>query len=225
MTKTNTASAKAGASASQADERGIAKTVPATPETALAARDALRAWMKARREQVMPKLTQLELSRRLGFPYSIVTAWENGTRSILLSQFMAWCQELSLAHDENCEEYGAFWSAILPDEKAGIATGSRMDAEVNGRLKELRKQLRFSLREMADVTGITAGHLQRIEANQSNISVAQLRNIHKKLKVSYEWLVEGMGEWNETTLLDELVKLRRENALLEELRQKNRKSV
>ncbi|WP_216726156.1 helix-turn-helix transcriptional regulator [Hymenobacter siberiensis] len=223
MTKKKTADISTEGPTPRAVGRSLTTTLPTTPASVLVARDALRAWMRERREEVTPKLTQLELSRRLGFPYSIVTAWENGTRSLLLSQFVGWCQELGLAHNENCEEYGAFWQAILPDDKAGIATGSRMDAEVNGRLKELRKELRFSLREMADITGITAGHLQRIEANLSNISVSQLRNIHKKLKVSYAWLVEGKGEWNEVNLLDELARLRRENELLEQLRQTNSK--
>ncbi|MBO2012571.1 helix-turn-helix transcriptional regulator [Hymenobacter negativus] len=175
----------------------------------------LREFIKSYRLAHKPKLTQLELSRMLGYTYSIVTAWENGTRIILASQLVAWAQALDVPE----REVVPFVAVARPDGAGHGATGSRMDAEVNARLKWLRKELRFSLREMANMTGISAGHLQRIESNQSNVSVAQVRNIHQKLKVSYEWLIDGTGTWDLRDFNEELARLRRENQLLEQLRQ------
>jgi transcriptional regulator with XRE-family HTH domain len=184
-------------------------------------RHQLGAFMKSRRVAHEGAFTQLGLSRALGFSYSVVTNWENGTRSVLASHLTAWASQLGV----DPKDLAQFATAVLPDEKAGIATGSRMDAEVNARLKELRKLLRLSLRDMADRTGISTGHLQRIESNQSNLSVAQVRNIHRNLKVNYAWLIEGEGEWNAASVEDELERLRRNIELLESFRQQTSQAL
>jgi len=197
--------------------------LPASPSTnpaaaALETRDRLRAFLKNTRLSLMPKVTQLGLSERLRFPYSIVTAWENGTRAIYQNQLLAWAEAVGLDKGEQDELLAAHAGGYLSDKTAGISTGSRMDEAVNTRLKQLRKHLRFSLREMADVSGISTGHLQRVEQNKGNLSVAQLREVHQKLRISYGWLIDGKGEMSEETLQDKVTRLERENALLEALR-------
>ena len=71
---------------------------------------------------------------------------------------------------------------------------------------------------MAEVTGISTGHWQRIELNNSNLSVAQVRQIAKRLEVSYEWLIDGKGAPNQQTMQQEINRLTRDNEVLESFR-------
>lgn len=194
-------------------------------EQALAKRLGLRQWMKEQRLCATPKLTQMGLSQVLDFTYSIVTAWENGVRIVTESHFRAWGAALGLSEAVLQEQIAQAGPAIQPDSKLGISTGSRMDASVNARLKWLRAELRLTLREFGDATGISAGHMQRIENNVSNLSIGQLRSVHHKLQVNYEWLIDGIGTYDRSAQLAELIRLRRENELLESLRQAQSMSV
>lgn len=190
-----------------------------TNEQMLVLREGLRKTLKARREEHAPRLTQFALSQQLGYPYSVVTGWENGTRLFYRSNVVAWATALGCDEIETTALLTEYGAGILPDEKAGISTGSRIETALNERVKALRKERRFSIREMAEVTGISAGHWQRIEMNQSNLSVAQVRQLARKLRVSYTWLIDGQGEPSCETMQQTIDRLTRDNELLESFRQ------
>lgn len=188
------------------------------PEQVLALRHELCAALKTRRLAEQPRLTQNVLSQRLGYPYAVVTGWENCTRLFYKSNVRAWATELGYGAEEVAALLATYEAAILPDDQAGISTGSRIETQINERVKALRKERRLSIREMADVTGISTGHWQRIEQNNSNLSVAQVRQIGKQLKVSYEWLIDGTGEPSQQTLQQTIDRLTRDNEVLESFR-------
>ena len=190
-----------------------------TSEQATELRAELNQLLKARRLLQVPRLTQQVLSERLGYPYSIVTGWENGTRLLYVSNFSAWLEGLGIDQEEGRVLYARYSPIILCDERAGLETGSRIDTEVNERFSALRKERRFTIREIARLTGISTGHLQRIESNASNLSVAQVRGVVKALRLNYEWLIEGKGEPSAEPLHKELARLQRDNELLENFRQ------
>ena len=190
-----------------------------TPEQVTALRNELCAALKARRLAHEPRLTQSVLSQRLGYPYAVVTGWENCTRLFYRSNVLAWATSLGYSENELQELLLAYGPAILTDEKAGISTGSRIETELNERMKVLRKERRLSIREMAEVTGISTGHWQRIEINQSNLSVGQIRQIARKLHVCFNWLINGEGRHDKQSMQQEIDQLRRENQVLESFRQ------
>lgn len=196
--------------------------LPESPDLAseevLALRHELCKALKTRRLAEQSRLTQNVLSQRLGYPYSIVTGWENCTRLFYKSNVLAWATELGYSADEVASLLATYEAAILPDEKAGISTGSRIETALNERVKALRKDRRLSIREMAEITGISTGHWQRIELNNSNLSVAQVRQIAKRLEVSYEWLIDGKGAPNQQTMQQEINRLTRDNEVLESFR-------
>lgn len=189
-------------------------------ESMLELRGRLRTLLRERRLAQQPRLTQSALSEQLGYPYTVVTGWENDTRLFYISNVRDWAKALGYNEEEVTALLDEYGPAILPDEKAGISTGSRIETEMNERVKALRKERRLTIREFADVTGISTGHWQRIELNISNLSVAHVRQIAKVLKVNYEWLIEGRGEANSETLQQEVARLKRENEILESFRQK-----
>lgn len=189
-----------------------------TVEQATALRAELNLLLKARRLAQVPRLTQQALSEQLGYPYSIVTGWENGTRLLYVSNFSAWVEALGIEQEEGRVLYARFSPIILCDERVGLETGSRIDNEVNERFSAFRKERRFTMREVARLTGISTGHLQRIENNTSNLSVAQIRSIAKELHLNYAWLIDGKGMPDSEMLYKELARLQRENELLESFR-------
>ena len=194
------------------------KPATLTPEQVLGLRNQLCAALKTRRLAESPRLTQSVLSQRLGYPYSVVTGWENCTRLFYKSNVLAWATALNYNPEEVNALLATYGAAVLADEKAGLSTGSRIETELNERVKALRKEHRLSIREMAEITGISTGHWQRIEINQSNLSVAQIRQIGKQLKVSYEWLIDGKGEPSQQTMQQTIDRLIRDNEVLESFR-------
>ena len=187
-------------------------------------RDELRTLLKARRLTIAPRLTQLALSQALDYPYSIVTGWENGTRSVYVKNLREWAGALGYAPGEQDALLIRYPLGVLPDERAGLATGSRVETQINERVKALRKDRRLSMREMADVTGISTGHLQRIEQNNSNLSTAQVRQISQRLRVTYEWIIDGKGGASQLGLQQEIDRLRRDNEVLESFRRQVEKN-
>ena len=194
-----------------------------TPEQVLGLRNELCAALKTRRLAESPRLTQNVLSQRLGYPYSVVTGWENCTRLFYKSNVLAWATALNYNPEEVNALLATYGPAVLADEKAGLSTGSRIETELNERVKALRKERRLSIREMAEITGISTGHWQRIEINQSNLSVAQIRQIGRQLRVSFDWLINGRGEPSEETMQQTIDRLIRENELLESFRRQAEK--
>ena len=193
-----------------------------TAEQILGMRNNLCAELKARRLAQQPRLTQSTLSEQLGYPYSVVTGWENATRLFYKSNVLAWATALGYAPAEIDALLVSYGAGVLADEHAGISTGSRIETALNERVKALRKERRLSIREMAEITGISTGHWQRIELNNSNLSVNQVRQIAKRLEVSYEWLIDGKGAPNQQTMQQtmqqEINRLTRDNEVLESFR-------
>ena len=141
-----------------------------------------------------PRLTLNVLSQRLRYPYSVVKVWENCTRLFCKSNVLARAAALGYGLEEVDALLTTYGAAVLPDEHAGTNTGSRIETELNDRVKALRKERRLSIREMADVTGISTGHWQRIELNRSNLSVAQIRQIAKRLNPGLARQRQGRGQ-------------------------------
>ena len=189
-----------------------------TAEEMLGMRNQLSGELRARRLAREPRLTQSVLSEQLGYPYSVVTGWENATRLFYKSNVLAWATALGYAPTEIDALLVSYGAGVLADEHAGISTGSRIETALNERVKGLRKERRLSIREMAEVTGISTGHWQRIELNNSNLSVAQVRQIAKRLEVSYEWLIDGKGAPSQQTMQQEINRLTRDNEVLESFR-------
>ncbi|SMB92010.1 transcriptional regulator, XRE family [Hymenobacter roseosalivarius DSM 11622] len=192
---------------------------PLTPEQRIALRADLGAFMRERREAQQPPLTQMALSEQLGFSYSVVSTWENNSRAILEGQLKAWAEKLGVDPDLQKEPLARFAPVVQNDETSKPNSGSRVEREVNARLVALRKQRNLTIREMGALLGMSAAHYYRVETNKGNLTIAQLRQVVKRLDVSYEYLIDGKGS-GETyqDLKKENERLKRENQLLESFR-------
>lgn len=59
-----------------------------------------------------------------------------------------------------------------------------MQEDVGNTLKAIRLEKRFSQRKLAQLAGVTNGHISKIEKNQSDVSVCVLIKITNALGVS-----------------------------------------
>ena len=186
-------------------------------------RRELGTFMRETRQALEPVPTQVDISKKLGFNYSIVTGFENATRNITQSQAQQWAKVLELDTDLEAGPLARFVPAMLLDEQAKLNKGDRTERDINQRIKELRLERNLSMREMAALLNLNLNHYARIESQRGNFSLTQLRLAAQRLRVSYEWLLDGAGKGDTVeSLREENKRLRRENELLEQLRQQNR---
>lgn len=176
--------------------------------------------MRNTRLALEPAVSQIKLSQDLGYSYSVVTSWENGGRNILRNQLLDWAKAVGVSTDMENGPLAEFNVVVLDDGLSRPNKGERIERDINERLKLLRKDRKLTLREMAEITGISYSHYARVEHNRGNLSITQLRSIAKQLKVSYDYLIDG-AELHETTesLREKIAILTRENELLESFRQ------
>lgn len=59
-----------------------------------------------------------------------------------------------------------------------------MDKLIGSTLKEIRIEKKISQRKLAEMAGITNGHISKIEKNKSDVSVAILNRITNALGIS-----------------------------------------
>jgi len=193
---------------------------PNTLDAQYQLRRKLGEYMRETRLASKVPYTQMQLSEALGYTYSIVTSWENGGRNVLLNHLLSWAEKLGVDTDMAQGPLARFAPVLLPDEASKPNKGERIEKEVNARLKLLRQERNLSLREMAEITGINYSHYSRVESNRSNLSVVQIRLLCQRLRVTYDYIIDGTHK-DETTqaLRDRIKTLERENELLESFRQ------
>lgn len=61
------------------------------------------------------------------------------------------------------------------------------------RLKQMRKLLKYSQVEMAEIAGISQAQYSSIERGQSSLTYSHLEALYKKLKVNPIWILSGNG--------------------------------
>ena len=167
-----------------------------------------------------PVLTQRQLSEKLGYTYSIVTGWENGTRNILHKHFLELTAALNLDSNLVDGPLAIYKQVLLSDKKSAPNKGSRTEEGINARLTKLRVERNLSLREMALLIGMNSTQYFHLEHNHGNLTLGQLRLVSQRLGVTYEYLMDGTNEHDTPRALREQIKrLERENELLESFRQ------
>lgn len=75
------------------------------------------------------------------------------------------------------------------------------------RLREMRKALGLTQRQLGDALGIRDSAISKIEKGENALTEQNIRAICREFNVSYEWLSTGRGEMFEDlpeTLLSEL---------------------
>lgn len=83
--------------------------------------------------------------------------------------------------------------------------------KMNGRIKQLRKNLNLSQDSFGERLGITGGGISKLESGQRNITEQMIKSICREFHVSYLWLKTGEGEMfesvdiNTTALFDRIM--------------------
>lgn len=62
------------------------------------------------------------------------------------------------------------------------------------RLKKLRKHMGMSQDEFAQAVGLTKNYISLVENGYRSLAERTTRDVCKKFNVSYDWLVNGIGE-------------------------------
>lgn len=174
--------------------------------------------LRTLRLAITPRLTQLVLSKQLGYPYCIVANWENGTRLLYRSNVNAWIAAVGMDPNRVPDFWVKYGAVVLPDERMSTESGSRVEKDINERFRQMQKENRFTVREIASMTGISTGQLQYIKFDKSSLSVAQLRKVAQVFKVNYEWFIDGKGEPHAEKTSEYIKRLEREIELLESFR-------
>lgn len=79
---------------------------------------------------------------------------------------------------------------------------------IGDRIKEIRKEQRLSLSELAERAGVAKSYLSSIERNiQTNPSIQFLEKISKELKVSMNFLLHGEAGERDEALDDDWLNL------------------
>jgi transcriptional regulator with XRE-family HTH domain len=76
-------------------------------------------------------------------------------------------------------------------------------AVIGGRLSYIREKLKMSVRQFAEIVGLTAGNISNLENHKYNPRLTSLVEISKQLGLSLDWLVNGYGEPFRANLLAE----------------------
>lgn len=62
------------------------------------------------------------------------------------------------------------------------------------RIKEARKARKITQKALADEIGLSGNYIYLIEAGREEPSERTVKDMCRKLKVNYQWLVNGVGE-------------------------------
>jgi len=84
---------------------------------------------------------------------------------------------------------------VLTRDEAPPANGAVSQSTLlGGKIRELRKEKRMSLADLAEATGISVGYLSQVERDKSNPSVKTLHDISRALDVNITWFFAGESE-------------------------------
>lgn len=72
-----------------------------------------------------------------------------------------------------------------------MATALQDRLEIGSRIRELRRARGLKIQELADLAGLSAGHLSEVERGQSTLSGEKLRGIARALGCSTDYLLTG----------------------------------
>lgn len=87
----------------------------------------------------------------------------------------------------------------------------KKDQGIAKRLKEIRIQARMTQKEMAVIVGLTAGSVGALENAYYTPNFDVLRAIHKRLEVSYDYIIDGIESINNAfKLIEENTRLKEE---------------
>lgn len=72
---------------------------------------------------------------------------------------------------------------------------------IKNRVRELRKQRGLTLDQLAELTGISTGHLSRIERHEKGWSMESLPKIAKALGIDAHHLIDASEAWQEVPVI------------------------
>jgi transcriptional regulator with XRE-family HTH domain len=131
------------------------------------------------------ELSQMELSRQLGYQYSIVSHWENGTQRIPRARLLELQQMLGLSLKE-LKSYLKDPSVVADEVNP---TGSRVIPGLGERLKMLRAHFCYSTTDMALLLDMARTQYNRIENGLNNLTLQQLMTVHQTMKIPYDQIL------------------------------------
>jgi transcriptional regulator with XRE-family HTH domain len=83
--------------------------------------------------------------------------------------------------------------------------------QIGNRLKEVRLNARLTQKELAKLVGLTPGSIGALENGLYTPNFDVLRTLHKKLGVSYEYIIDGLeSSKNPSQLMEENARLKEE---------------
>lgn len=140
-------------------------------------------------------LKQVELSTTLGYPYNVLTKWENGqarpTRREFEQLVMLLGPELVSAASPKLLAAG-----LVPDPQGGKEPGSRpsrIEEGIAQRLHHLRTSAGYTARYVCEQTGIQPPQYTLMEQGGANPTYKQLRELKHLYHTSYDYLLDGIN--------------------------------
>ena len=83
--------------------------------------------------------------------------------------------------------------------------------QIGDRLKEVRLNARLTQKELAKLVGLTPGSVGALENGLYTPNFDVLRTLHKKLGVSYDYIIDGLeSPENASKLIEENTRLKEE---------------
>lgn len=127
------------------------------------------------------KLTQREIGEMLGITRSVYSDYELDLKNIPIKHLNTLANFYQVSID---------FLFCLTDKKRHLNVKEEIDAIVSGqRLKELRKGLKLSAKNLGDILGITDGAIYSYEKGKRVINSPYLYDICKKYKISADYLL------------------------------------
>lgn len=133
--------------------------------------------MDIREFRQLYNLSRKELAKELGVVQSYISDIENGKKPI--SDSMLYKLEKFASSFEN-----------VHDSEANKSTTSPIYGD---RIKEIRRYLNLSQRELSDALGISVMALSRLETGESSLKI-EIISKFDNLDINTDWLITGKGE-------------------------------
>ena len=159
------------------------------------------------------KITQMDLSRAAGYDYNVACHWETGYKKLKKVDAESVIETLDLPKDV----FEDLQHELLTEEEEKPNRGTRIDTKVNQIIKSLRESRRLTKKEVALAVDMIPFHLSRIENNQSNPTIDQLRRLKEYFAVSWDELLDGApsAQPTEVSTKDKITELENKVAKLE----------
>ena len=134
-------------------------------------------------------LNKSSLSKACNIPYTTIDGWyKKGYEGLKLTTLRKLADYFGTTLD--------FWASEQEDsERLTKGTEPRNEFIVlNNRLKEIRRTLHMTQKELGDVLGITNGAVSDIEKGKAALTERNISLICEKLNIDKDWLKSGTGD-------------------------------